>query len=54
VQAELTRIRHVLDPVEAELWQRADELDGPEARPRAEWAQTVWATVEPALRALGV
>jgi secernin len=49
----LAQIRRILAPVEADLWERADEAAADPAR-RAAFAPTAWRLVDDALRALEV
>ncbi|HEX6311333.1 MAG TPA: hypothetical protein VF152_06870, partial [Acidimicrobiia bacterium] len=50
---ELAQIRAVLAPVEAELWEAADEIAGDPARQPA-FSGSAWVRVEAALETLGV
>jgi hypothetical protein len=51
---ELARIRAVLAPVEAELWESAEEAAGAGPEPQAEFVAAAWAGVEAALQKLAV
>jgi hypothetical protein len=49
---ELTRIRAVWAPLEAELWSEADAVAAADPPARTEWADTIWSRIEEGLRQL--
>ncbi|HEY5154775.1 MAG TPA: hypothetical protein VIJ47_08580, partial [Acidimicrobiales bacterium] len=52
--AALAEIRAVLAPVEAGLWDQADELTSADLRAQVAWARGLWPPVDRALAALAV